>query len=177
MRRQKSMPRVNAFSAVILHLLLCAGVLITGCKSSRQVPVTTNIIQQDTVRVTSTIRIRDTILVTQPAKASMDIQVEDLKEGFFRKNGSRNATVSARVTSGQLNMDCICDSLSIYAQLRDKMIQTDTQRGLTITNTVSKEIKFTPWYIRVLAWMGGISLIIIVSRILLKRIKLIKWKF
>ncbi|MGY5253293.1 hypothetical protein [Sphingobacterium spiritivorum] len=177
MRRQKFMPRVNAFAAVMLPLLLCAGVLITGCKSSRQVPATTAIIQQDTIRVTSTIRIRDTILVTQPAKASMDIQVEDLKEGFVLKNSSRNATVSARVTSGKLNMDCICDSLSIYAQLRDKMIQTDTQRRLTITKTVSKEIKFIPWYIRVLAWLGGISLIIIVGRILLKRIKLIKWKF
>jgi hypothetical protein len=69
---------------------------------------------------------------------------------------NKQATASASIVDGQLQIDCKCDSMEIAAKLLDKYLQTNRTRTITLP---PKEVKYIPWYVKALAWLGGISLV------------------
>lgn len=53
-----------------------------------------------------------------------------------------------------------------YLVKRDTILRQDTiYKTKTLTNTVEKNIKFVPWYIKSLAWIGAAALLLILVKI------------
>ena len=53
-----------------------------------------------------------------------------------------------------------------YLVKRDTILSVDTiYKTKTLTNTVEKKIKFVPWYIKSLAWIGAAALLLILVKI------------
>ena len=53
-----------------------------------------------------------------------------------------------------------------YLVKRDTISSVDTlYKTKTLTNTVEKKIKFVPWYIKSLAWIGAAALLLILVKI------------
>ena len=49
-----------------------------------------------------------------------------------------------------------------YLVKRDTILRQDTiYKTKTLTNTVEKKIKFVPWYIKSLAWIGAAALLLL----------------
>lgn len=56
-----------------------------------------------------------------------------------------------------------------YLVKRDTILRQDTiYKTKTLTNTVEKKIKFVPWYIKSLAWIGAAALLLILVKIKFK---------
>ena len=56
-----------------------------------------------------------------------------------------------------------------YLVKRDTILRKDTiYKTKTLTNTVEKKIKFVPWYIKSLAWIGAAALLLILVKLKFK---------
>lgn len=56
-----------------------------------------------------------------------------------------------------------------YLVKRDTILRQDTiYKTKTLTNTVEKKIKFVPWYIKSLAWIGAAALVLMAIKLKFK---------
>lgn len=162
---------------VVLFIVLGLILLATGCRSQKRetsIPIVLNHTIHDTVTVTKTVNERDTVFITEAVKTNFKVDLKYLKEGFKSGSQNKNASAGIKVTDGQLEVDCTCDSLSIYAKIRDQVVEKDRQRTDSKIILKTEQIPHIPWYIKLLAWIGGIGIVIIVGRLLLKQLKILK---
>lgn len=148
--------------------------LVAGCASTKP-PAAPGVVIKETITVIDTVIIRDTILQAPAASATLNADLKDLKEGFKQQSKSNQATASASVAGGKLSVNCDCDSLSIYAKLHDRysMVQSDRQETITPPPVIQYD-KYVPWWVRFLAWFGGIALVVVAGAFILYRLKIIK---
>ncbi|AIM38088.1 hypothetical protein KO02_16400 [Sphingobacterium sp. ML3W] len=162
---------------VVLFIGLGLILLATACgsrKTGSSIPLVLHQTIHDTVTVTKTVTERDTVFITKVANTNFKVDLKDLKEGFKSGSQNKNAIAGIKVSDGKLEVDCTCDSLSIYAKIRDQITEKDRQRIDTKTILKTEHVPYIPWYIKSLAWIGGIGIVIIVGRVLLKKLKILK---
>ena len=73
--------------------------------------------------------------------------------------GKLNAKANIRIVDNTIIADCICDSLNIFMQLKDRYQTTTVNTTETKVLWMEKELK---WWQKMLLWTGGISLIAII---------------
>jgi predicted component of type VI protein secretion system len=168
--------------------IFVAWLCITSCKSTK--PLVSN---SDSVSKTTLILERDTNVVAPADSASLTFSVADLikasnatvstsKAGNtvveYASNSkqavvlgtvrSRQASIIATLKNGQLQVGCKCDTLAIIAKIKDKY----QSKERTITKTITLppvQIKYIPWYVTALAWVGGIGILALVIMWLIGR--------
>lgn len=145
--------------------------LFTGCGSRRNVQTRT-VTVHDTTVVTKEILIRDTIVVTPKSEAKTQVAKKDLKDGFNKNFSNGNAKGNLEVKRDTVYLDCTCDSLELKLKLRDQLINTLKKQQTVIE--APRPVQYTPWYIKALAWVGGICIAVFVAILVLKRFKVIK---
>lgn len=161
-------------AALALYVLIML-MLTTSCNRK----LTPQVIERtDTVKVQSVVeRVRDTtIWIESDSSESMwliDCEGENarLKQILAYNSGSRVKPPTVYLKNNILTAKCKEDSLIMVLQLKDKTI-TELTKINNEKQTVVTEYK-TNGFVKVLAWVGGISLVLIVLVVVWK---VAKWK-
>lgn len=153
-----------------IFLFLTVLFILTGC--SKKITPTNS--QSEVIQLESDTwtQQRDTVIKTPAAEASINVPLKDISSALKADSVvNRNATVKFFIIDREsskpfLQIDCKCDTLSIIAKLKDNY-RRDYQK-VTITNTIVKPVKYTPWFVKILAWVGGITLATLIVITILK---------
>ena len=159
----------NILVAIVLFALL-----FSGCKTQKELVYLPAQTVKDTVSVEKQVKVivRDTLIKTERVTVGASIPKSDLTDGFRSEFNNKNAQGSIEQKNGRVLVDCTCDSLEVKIQLREKEINT-LEKRLKETNT-SRPVQYTPWFIKALAWVGGIALALLVLTLALKKFKVLK---
>jgi len=148
---------------IILTVLLSYGltVFFGACQTVHYVPV-----EKTTETKTEIIEvIRDTTIYIPPDQAMVKAWLECDSAGQIlikqieTLQGKLNAKANIRIVDNTIIADCICDSLNIFMQLKDRYQTTTVNTTETKVLWMEKELK---WWQKMLLWTGGISLIAII---------------
>ncbi|MDP1708091.1 MAG: hypothetical protein Q8L89_03385 [Gammaproteobacteria bacterium] len=157
-------------SKTILIMIPMLALLASSCKTtstaSHQLTVT------DTTQVDRSVRERDTLILIPSATALLNIALGDLT-GLSRPwtVQSGHATISAVVLKDTLYMKAHCDSMTLELTMRDSIINTLRSR-----NSVSETVEivrepFVPDFVKVLAWIGGIALLLLLIMLIVRMLR------
>lgn len=149
-------------------------IALMGCKVKKEfvyLPGET-VHTTDTVTKTVTVIVRDTVIKKEESKASASVPLKDVKKGFKHDFKNKDASGSIEEKDGNLNVTCKCDSLEIRVKLQDKIIETLKKK--VTEKTTPRPVQYIPWYIKILAWVGGIFLAFAIIMVLAKKFKIIK---
>lgn len=133
--------------------------LISSCRARK--PVITDTAIHDSINVAVKYVPRDTSIIVPAAHTELTFTVNQLQnasDGIILFNAKKQAHISLLKKGNAITAQCACDTLAIEAQLMDKY--TSQERSRTITNTVVQEVKYIPWHVRWLSYIGGLTLII-----------------
>lgn len=146
-------------------------ILLVGCKSNRPTVEKSRIVKDSTSTV---IRIvpRDTIVPVPGDSVRVQVPLKDLgivPVTGISKSGNLKASVSR--VNDQIIVDCDVKELELKLQLLDKEIQILKSKLITEAERIEVPVKFVPWWVKTLAWAGGILIALIVLKLILKSIK------
>jgi len=140
--------------------------LLSSCNTIRYVPV-----EKTTETKTEIVEVvRDTTIYIPPDQATVKALLECDSAGqiLIRQietlQGKLNAKANIRIEANTIIADCICDSINIYLQLKDRYQTTTVSTTETKVLWTEKELK---WWQKMLMWTGGISLVVMVAGALL----------
>lgn len=141
-----------------LHLVLSLvviGLLFCGCKTQKHTPSASVEIHTEVREI-----IRDTLIYVPADKETVTALLECdstgnilLKE-IVTLQGQLNAKAKIEIREKILTVDCVCDSLAIYHQVKDRYEEKKSIQ----TNTIFVEKELKGWQ-KTLMWIGAISLI------------------
>jgi Trk-type K+ transport system membrane component len=168
-------PQIIARLAIIG--VMAALLMLGSCRATK--PVMTAF--KDSTSTFLKVVERDTAITAPAAKASLTVAVADVwtasndqatKDPTTSKligiAKSKQARVTASVKDGRLQVDCNCDTVAIIAKLKDKY----QSQSRTVTKTVTLppvQIKYIPWYVSMLAWVGGLGILVLVLTLLARK--------
>ena len=144
--------------------------IINSCQTIRYIPV-----EKTTETITEIVEVvRDTAIyipsdqATVRALLACDSAGQILMKQVETLQGKLNAKANIRIKENTIIADCICDSMNIYLQLKDRYQTTNNSTVETKIQMVEKNIK---WWQRTLMWCGAfgilslcLSIIFIISR-------------
>ncbi|MCH4824293.1 hypothetical protein ML462_14045 [Gramella lutea] len=138
--------------------ILLLVISLYGCGSQRR-PITNTVSTLDSTYVDSRIRLRDTVIKVPFQKVSISADQQDLTEKPITKSNGK-ANVSLFKKDNVIYANAECDSLELQLKLKDSIISTFRQVKTDTTITLPPErIKYIPWIVKILAWIGGLSLL------------------
>lgn len=157
--------------------LIIAACALTACKSTKAVISNSDSITNSTKQV-----LRDTSIKAPADSAKLNIPVAKILEAVKEQakspdkpinvplgnSKSKQAAVKATIQDGNLKVDCMCDELELMAHIVDTYNSSRQVKTQTIT-LPPVHIKYIPWYVSVLAWVGGIGIASAVLAYLINR--------
>lgn len=125
---------------------------------------------KDSIRTEVRFHKKDTTITIPGDTSYIRIPITQLTgEPVSVKTGRATATV--KKIGESIEVMCKCDEYKKLIGLMEKHINTLHHKIETSEETRTEFEKYVPWYIKVLAWIGGVFLVLIVGRIALKSIK------
>ena len=161
----------------VCTMVTCSTILSTaGCKSH---PALERIVR-DTVRLTKTVYIHDTVFKTPAASVNAATRIKDpqVKKELTRdlkkplSKSFKNATATAKMKGDSLIVNCKCDTLAIKAKLKETFEQEYHSNTETDKDTV--QVKYVPGIVKFFAWCGGLFWALLIGFSAYKIYKLIK---
>lgn len=147
--------------AIVVSLAAC------GSGKNRSTKHTTTVLKDSTV---TEIRYqkRDTLITIPGDTLRVTIPYSEItKEG--KKITQGNQTVSiAKDNAGNVVVDCITAEIQRLLQLQDQIITTLRKIESDTKETTIVPQRYVPFYIKALAWMGGIFIFLIGIGLILK---------
>lgn len=142
---------------------------LTGCRTVHPVAETVRTVKDSTWTEVKFHK-KDTTITIPGAVTVITIPIEDITATPVRKSSGR-ATVSVSRSGDNIECECECAEEHHRIELLEKEI-SHLQKIVELQKETRTEYeKYVPWYIKVLAWIGGVFLVLIVGRIALKSIK------
>ncbi len=154
---------MKAVLILILAFLLCS----CGAKKIDLSERTT--VTDSTFTTVRTVK-RDTIITVPGDSIKLRIPIYDIKEVPITRKNER-ATVTVRKERDTLIIDCKCEKYQQIIELQDTYIEKQRELITALKKTVVIPEKYTPWYMKILAWIGGIALLLISAVTIIKSIK------
>lgn len=149
-----------------LFFVMLAIFCIVGC-GSHQRPIVNTVNTLDSVRVDRSVRLRDSIVKIPGYVSGLIVHEKDLQEPVTKKEG--NATVTLFKEGDSIHAIAKCDSVELQLQLKDSIINSYRNRVTETTITLPPvEIKYTPGFVKFLAWSGGIFWAILIVLIIIR---------
>ncbi|MEH6405760.1 MAG: hypothetical protein V7767_00620 [Leeuwenhoekiella sp.] len=151
---------------IIVTLLV---LLLSSCGGGKPT-LTRSVTEKDsTWTKVSTIK-RDTIITIPGDSIKIRIPILDITEEPVTRYGVRSSA-SVRKENEDLVIDCKCDEYKQQIELMEKLIEQHETYEKLLKETVLKPERYVPWYIKILAWIGGISILGIGVIVTIKFIK------
>ncbi len=133
----------------IVFILIVA--VLNSCFCSK---VTDQQVIKDTVEVTKTVIIRDTILKTDTARVAVTIPLNTIQNPFkpiIKEN--KNARIVIQKVNEMhfdtirevLEIEAQCDSVELSAKIKDQLIKEQKEKVITETVVVYKTPKWVSW--------------------------------
>jgi hypothetical protein len=157
-----------AFRFFISCLLV---ILAVGCCGKR--PLLKSTTQSDSTSTERVISYRDTVYVSDSASVSTSFNCDSLINELLKadkkpfKMQSKNARLTITATpSGQLRIKSECDPLEIEARIRQELLKEF--KSSYKSERIEVPVQFIPDWVKFLAYLGGIFLLLVVGYIILK---------
>lgn len=135
-----------------------------ACKAPLQPP--TQVVHDSIyVEKTTTVTLHDTVFKTNPSQVTIMYPCDSgLKPNLKPvEKAFKNAKLKVERQGRFLKIDCNCDTLAIKAQLKTIIEKEVTARDKLRSEIIEKQILTPiPKVIIILAWIGGLSLLLIV---------------
>ena len=142
-----------------LFLFLVA-VLFTSCTTIKYIPVK----ETEYVTVRDSVYLRDTLVRIELEKARLADFV-DLGDTLVLSTDLARSTAFLDTTSGKLKgtLENIKKYVEGNMQVKEKIVYRDsvTTKEIPVPVEVEKIVKHTPWYTKVLAWIGFAALMLL----------------
>jgi hypothetical protein len=146
-----------------IGLIVFGFIFLVSCRSTAP-SVSTQ--RTDSVAVTETNSFQDTSVYSPADSVSITTEIwtpsstgEDMPAFTLSSptvtSKSKSATVKASIKDGILKVDCNCDSTELKLKIAQKIISTYHSQSENRSEVKVEQVKFIPWYINILAWIGG----------------------
>ena len=136
-------------------------VFVIGCKSQHSSTVEKTTVTDSTVVKFTPV---DTTLTFPADSVRIVTKVNELSATPIIKKGER-ATLSISRIGEIITADCRAEELEAKIRLLNKEVERFRQIEKDRKETIIVPEKFVPWYIKMLAWIGGISSLYAIIRI------------
>ena len=159
------------------RVILVVCMLVSGGCSPKMYPHRTESTEH-TVTVTETVR--DTVVQVRPDSSIVRALIRCDSTGRARLEEIRMLLESSRLQQTlavespvepyqptAVTVRAFVDSMGIYLTLRER--HREEQQVRTVDTVVEKEVNVLRWWQTALMWMGGVSLILLVVLLILKR--------
>lgn len=155
---------MKKFKALILSLTIAVMMFAAvGCKTS--IPTVQTL--HDSIYVTKTVTVTDTVFKTTPAGVSVSFPCDSIKKTLNPVSKQfKNARITITEKDGVVTADCYCDTVAIKAQLQH-VFETE-YRARSQLSTITKTEQYTPKFTLFLAWSGAVFWIILIVFIIIK---------
>jgi hypothetical protein len=154
---------MKAIIIIILTFLICS------C-GARKIDLSEKTTVTDSTFTTVRTVKRDTIITVPGDSIKVRIPIYDIQEVPITRKTER-ASVTISKENDTLIVDCKCEQYQELIRVQDKIIEKQRELITNLQKTVVIPEKYTPWYVKVLAWIGGISILIVAAALLIKYIK------
>ena len=116
---------------------------------------------RDSLRIDSQTQLRDTLFKVPLARVRAALPLSALKQSAkpFKAlvSKDKNARLVVRRIRDTLRIVAQCDSLSLAAQIRDRIIKETHRKRVVQTRVVRQP--YVPGWVKILAWAGGLGLL------------------
>lgn len=145
-------------------------VLLGGCKSVQSPRETTTETVKDSTVTTVRYVEKDTLITVPGDTLKFSLPIYELSETpIERSTGRTTARISLK--DDQLTVECLTEELRKMITYQNSIIETLREINRNKEKTVEVPVEFVPWYTKTLAWIGGISLALIVGLLAFKFLK------
>ena len=155
----------------ILAYLLAVGVLFTACKTIKYVPVK----EVEYVTVRDSVYYRDTLVQVELQKARLSDFV-NVGDTLVLQTDLARSTAYLDTTSGTLKgtLENIKPYVEKIVPLKEKIEYRDSisYKEIPVPVEVEKIVKHTPWYMKILAWIGFAALMLLAGALVYKFAKI-----
>ncbi len=157
------MKAIKAILVCVPAAAFLAALLTAGCKSQPALERT----RTDTVRVERLIQVRDTFLKTEPVRVTSYISLPCPESSALPLSlQNKHAKLTIKQAGQILDIDCLCDTATIRAQLFDHI---DRVRHSKIDYQVKTEFKeYIAGYVKLFAWSGAAAWLLVLVRFIIK---------
>ena len=140
--------------------MFLVAVLFTSCTTIKYIPVK----ETEYVTVRDSVYLRDTLVRIELEKARLADFV-DLGDTLVLSTDLARSTAFLDTTSGKLKgtLENIKKYVEGNMQVKEKIVYRDsvTTKEIPVPVEVEKIVKHTPWYTKVLAWIGFAALMLL----------------
>jgi len=147
---------------IALATILLAIVVVTGCKCPQAV---TSTVVKDSTSTTIKREYRDTVIRIPADTASIQALVKCPPNGIVNmpemKVKSKRAIISAKIVNGAFDATCTCPELEKQVKILKETIFQLRQRNSLTTRTATVEVRYIPGWVKVLAWVGVTTLLML----------------
>lgn len=157
----------------LFYILLIGfgALLLFGCKSQKPT-LTKSRVVKDSVSVTTRIVPRDTIVPVPGDSLRFSVPLEAIGIEPIKavsESGKVKASISRK--DDQIIVDCKTEELELKLRLLDKEIEKLKTTKVVETETKYVPERFVPWWVKILAWAGGVSIALLALKLILKSFK------
>jgi hypothetical protein len=150
---------MKTFKTLFFSIFIVMLLVSVGCKSSQ--PTVQVVHDSIFVEKTKTVTIVDTVIKIPASHVGLTFPCDSFKQGLNPVSKTvKNAKLTVHRQSGNsLKIDCNCDTVEIKAKLLHTLETEYKARSQIQNSTTVERVKYTPWHIIALAWLGGLFLI------------------
>lgn len=170
------MQKIGAI-VIVVGLALFA---LVGSGCCKHLAPTVQTVLSDSTMVETSTTVRDTTIKTPASSVEYVIRFvnkekDTAKSWMFHNLDSvvktkSNATLKLTQQGSFLKAECLCDTLAIQAKLKHTNTSTKQTKTNTTTKTETKEVKYIPWWVELLALIGAGFLIFLILFFTIKAI-------
>lgn len=142
---------------------------LTGCKSTRPVE-RTNTTVKDSTWVETTYHKRDTVIFVPGDTTRIRVPVTEITKVPIRQTNGRTTAIVKRV-GDNIDVQCVTDALQEKLEWLETIVKKNSVKERIVETTVEVPVRYTPWHVKILSWVGGIALLVIGGFVVIKFLK------
>tara|TARA_R100001369_G_scaffold58031_3_gene84849 strand:- start:417 stop:896 length:480 start_codon:yes stop_codon:yes gene_type:complete len=141
----------------VTFLLVLVLLTLVGCRTVKPTKETVRTVKDSTITEV-TYQKRDTTIIIPGDTLKVRVPFTEItKEPFIKKSGRSTAIITRKGDS--IDVECITEELLQRFEIVDKMIKELRLIQESEKQRIEIPVRYIPWWIEILAWIGGAALI------------------
>jgi len=153
----------------LIFIVLLILIVSTSCKTAKLTTSKTTTTVKDSI--STQLQTVDSLLVVRKADTiALKMRIDKLTEKAIIKK-SKYARLSIKRVGNTITAECIADELKELIELQREIINHYRETRTQTEDTIIIPKRYIPKIVKILAWIGGISFLLILIGIILKFVK------